>query len=137
VEAPYPIQVKMNRLKTSVLNKILSVYQKIAMYCAIIAFAAILLGLFRQLRKNGSLSEINLFNIAVFSAIFLRIVVTLIETTSFPAISTQYLAPVYPLLIIFLFLAVSENAPYFFRTAKITRGKSSVFDRKQKNIQCV
>jgi hypothetical protein len=103
-----PNQSKIDELKINVLNRIAKAYQQVMPFLmggSLIAYFVSIINIFR--RKNVSVLWI--INTSLVITIFVRIfLLSLIEVTSFPAINTIYLSPIYPLLSIFPVLVFAD-----------------------------
>jgi hypothetical protein len=98
-----------SRMKIRVLNGIAALYQLVMPLLGLLAFLALVDQLARGLRRRR-LSEVVVIQVGVLMAILARLtMLSLIELTSFPAIGPLYLTAAYPLIILFVYLALQEG----------------------------
>jgi hypothetical protein len=88
--------------RINILAEIGKYYQLIVPLALVLSFFIFLVKLFKDKFWKDPLWLINLFLLAAISARI--ILVSLIETTSFPAIGNQYLSPVYAIVLLFTLL---------------------------------
>ena len=109
-----PHQSKLDNFKISVLSRIGKAYQTTAPFLIVIALISYIISTVNIL-KTKKIRNLWVINTALLVAIVsMLVILSLIDATSFPSISTMYLSPVYPLLLIFttLALAVKSENPY-------------------------
>ena len=103
-----PRQTQLKMLKKSLLQKIVMVYQIAGPFLTIITLAAMGIWLIRSFR-NRKPTTLGFIALCIAMALCARLLVlAIIEVTSFPAIGVVYLSPLYPLLLLFYSLFLSD-----------------------------
>lgn len=107
-----PHQSKLDNFKISILSWIGKAYQTTVPFLIVVALISYIISTVNIL-KTKKIKNLWLINTALLVAIVIMLLIlSIIDATSFPSISTMYLSPVYPLLLIFVTLALtikSEN----------------------------
>ncbi len=102
-----PAQMYLAEIKRNILLYIGQGYQFAVRWLAIAGLMVYLFSLFQSFRKK-TFSDGFIIATALLGAVITRIlVVSLIATTSFPAVDVLYLSPAYPLLLLFVILTLS------------------------------
>jgi hypothetical protein len=102
-----PEQERMAEGKRNVLRFIGKSYQFAISWLAIAGVAAYLFSFLQSCRRK-KFSDGFIIATALFGAVVMRILIlSLISTTSFPALNVLYLSPAYPLLLLFIAITLS------------------------------
>ena len=108
--ANYWVERKTDAFKISILNALVTMYQRAMPILGVLALVAFFLRMIHCLKRRG-LSDSWVVQTALLGSIVVRLtILSIIEVTSFPGIDPLYLSSAYPLLIAFVFLAMQENA---------------------------
>ena len=95
--------------KVRLLDRALGLYQVVMPILAVLALYAFIVQIVEAIRRR-SISEIWVVQAGLLGALLARLVMlSLIDVTSFPAIDPLYLTAAYPVLILFVVLALYER----------------------------
>ncbi len=109
-----PNLTDMSKLKIDLLTIIGNVYQLVAPLLFLAALAAYV-GSTVSVLKKRIFTNLYIVNSILLLAIAVRLfILSLIEISSFPAINTLYLAPAYPLFLVFIILSLIDGKEAFF-----------------------
>lgn len=118
--AVLPNQEKTDRVKIRILNWIGKAYRLMPLWVllALLGFARQIFGVLRRGENPG----LALINLSLGTAVLLRLaILAQIHATSFPSIQPIYLAPAYPMVILFCFLAVLKQDAAVIRRGNLRR----------------
>jgi hypothetical protein len=102
-----PRQSKIDNIKISILNRIGRGYQAIVPFSVVFALIGYIMSTINILRTKIA-GNFWLINTVLLMAIGIRLLIlSIIDVTSFPGINILYLSPAYPLLLIFVTLALA------------------------------
>jgi hypothetical protein len=102
-----PYQSRMDNFKISILARIGKAYQTTVPFLIVLALIRYIINTVNIL-KTKMVKNLWLINTALLMALVIRLLVlSVIDVTSFPGLDTRYLSPAYPLLLIFMTLALA------------------------------
>lgn len=103
-----PRQSRMDNLSITILTRIGRVYQIVMPVLVVVALIAYMISTLYIIRKR-TITRMWMINAALLVAIVIRLfILSMIEVTSFHGIDPLYLAPTYPLLIMFIVLTLVD-----------------------------
>jgi hypothetical protein len=107
--------VRVAGWKVSLLDRALGLYQAVMPILAVLALVAFILQIVEAIRRR-SISEIWVVQAGLLGALLARLaMLAFIDVTSFPAVFPLYLTAAYPVLILFVFLALYERERMLLR----------------------
>lgn len=120
---PSSHRTNMDNVRRSILAHIGRAYQAVMPILIGLAFTAYIINTL-VIFRNRNTTTLWIINTAVFVAVAARmVIVSMIHVTSFPGINTLYLAPAYPLVLIFTALALADSGIGNF-ISSVLRGRS-------------
>ncbi len=103
-----PGKAMLDEFRVEALRKIGREYQRTMPFLTVLSLVVFLFGIIFNWIKEKKVSDISIISIGLLAILLSRItILSIIHITAFPAINTTYLSPVYPVLIIFVFMAVT------------------------------
>lgn len=103
-----PHQSKLNDFKIKILNHVGNAYQTVMPILIVFGLIAYTFSTVHILRKR-IVTRLWMINTSLLIAIVARLFIfSMIDVTSFPGINTMYLSPVYPLLLMFVLLVLTD-----------------------------
>jgi hypothetical protein len=105
-----PYQSRIDNFKLSILGRIGKAYQTAVPFLIVLALIGYIISTVNIL-KTKIVKNLWLINTALLIALVLRLfILSVIDVTSFPSLTVAYLSPAYPLLLIFVALALAIKA---------------------------
>jgi hypothetical protein len=102
-----PYQSRIDNFKISVLTRIGKAYQTTVPFLIVLALIGYLISTVNIL-KTKTVKNLWLINTALLIALVIRLLIlSIINVTSFPSLNTFYFSPAYPLLLLFVTLAIA------------------------------
>lgn len=103
-----PHQSKLNDLKIKILNHVGNAYQTVMPILIVFGLVAYTFSTVHILRKR-IVTKLWMINTSLLIAIVARLfILSMIHITSFPGVDTIYLSPVYPLMLMFVLLVLTD-----------------------------
>ncbi len=110
-----PHQSRVDDLKIKILNQIGNAYQTVMPILIVFGLIAYIFSTVHFLRTR-IVTRLWVINTSLLIAIVTRLFIfSMIDVTSFPGINTMYLSPVYPLLLMFVLLVLTDCRDAGFR----------------------
>ncbi|WP_217593038.1 hypothetical protein [Cohnella sp. GbtcB17] len=108
-------QYKLDHMKSSILSFIGKAYQLAVPPLTVLSFLILLLSLYLTAKKRLS-SFLSVTSLLLIGTIFIRLVMlSMIDISSFPAISVLYLSSAYPLLLLYIVISVTSIRQVYMR----------------------